>query len=132
MRRDALSIAWHSHRRSDRYILSFQQGRRYSRQGGNSDNHHQADGRHAVVDAVVEQLKYSDREGRRTALRRHDEHRGGQLADGDREADEPGGGDGRPALRQGDAQQVGPTSRCRRSRPCRASLAARWPARAKG
>ena len=67
-------------------MSSFQQCRGYSRDGGDAENHHQANGGHAVVDAVVQQLKYLDREGRGPALRRHDEHRGRQFADRDRQA----------------------------------------------
>ena len=87
---------------------SFQQGGGYSRDGGDGENGYEANGGDAVVDAVVKQLKYLNRKGGGSTLRRHDEDRGGQFADGDGKTDEPGGGCCRPALGERDAEEAAP------------------------
>ena len=71
---------------------SFQQGCSYSRDGGDGENRYEANRGDAIVDAVVEQLKYLNGKGRGAALRRHDEDRGREFADGDGKTNEPGGG----------------------------------------
>ena len=69
--------------------------------------HREGNGGHALVGAVVQELKHANRDRGRPP-RRQNEYRGRQLSDGDRERDEPGHSRGGPAERQRDASESSP------------------------